>query len=216
MAASACPYARKKCAICSCTSEARSLHRASSGRAFSSWTMPAFVTMTNLRRGATCCVASSLRRRRGADQFPKRFEEVRIAVPVVGARAVEGRAGFAGQFAAGRSSSEIYGGAVLPAPVAARDCREIVGTALVAGDARPAPSGSSRDAVAPLATVVARRPRGLRGPRQRRPRAPRVATEELLLNDVTTCLYIGSKRSITRWRRDAPRRCAAVEGRRRN
>ena len=57
----------------------------------------------------------------------------------------------------------------------ARDCREIFRAVVVAGDARAAPSGGSRDAVAPIPTVVARRPRGLRGPRQRRPRAPRLA-----------------------------------------
>ena len=37
----------------------------------------------------------ALRRRRGAHQFSERFEEIRAAVPVVGARPVEGRAGFA-------------------------------------------------------------------------------------------------------------------------
>ena len=42
------------------------------------------------------------------------------------------------------------GGAVLPAPVAAGDCREKFGAPLVAGDARAAPRGCQSAAVAPI------------------------------------------------------------------
>mmetsp|Transcript_15192 Transcript_15192/g.65052 ORF Transcript_15192/g.65052 Transcript_15192/m.65052 type:complete len:204 (-) Transcript_15192:111-722(-) len=66
VAASAWPYAAKKRAMCSCTSSSRSSRSASTGRAFSTSTTPAFVTITNLRRGATCCVASSPPQSRGA------------------------------------------------------------------------------------------------------------------------------------------------------
>ena len=61
VAASAWPYDLKKFTKGSGASETRILDRASSGRDFSTVTMPALVTTTNLRRGAPkCCVASSL------------------------------------------------------------------------------------------------------------------------------------------------------------
>ena len=65
------------------------------------------------------------------------------------ARGLSRGARFIGEPAAGRSSTKIYGGAVLPAPVAARDCGTVFCAPVVAGDARAAPRGGSRDAVAP-------------------------------------------------------------------